>query len=309
MKNKLYPLSGTLVLTLMASVSWAQNAGQAANPDMLKNTMGDYLLIMGALVIIVAMAVLFRLASMLMEMQKIQLMREHGIEVMKESGLLKEPFWQRLQKKWTKAVPLEKEKDILFDHEYDGIYELDNSLPPWWVALFYITIAFAVIYFGYYHVTGYGESQHETFTREMAEAEEQVQEFLAQQADLVDETNVELLSDVAALDRGKTIFVGSCATCHMEDGGGGVGPNLTDEYWIHGGDIKDLFKTIKYGVPEKGMISWRSQLRASQMAEVASYILTLQGTTPANPKEPQGELFQAEKKEATPSEKEESSKG
>ena len=126
----------------------------------------------------------------------------------------------------------------------------------------------------------------------MAEAAEQVKAYQAGLALSIDETNVEVATDASALAEGQQIFTAQCSACHANDGGGGVGPNLTDQYWIHGGDIKDLFSTIKYGVPQKGMISWQSQLTPAQMQNVASYILTMQGTTPANPKEPQGDLYE-----------------
>jgi cytochrome c oxidase cbb3-type subunit 3 len=128
----------------------------------------------------------------------------------------------------------------------------------------------------------------------MEHAEESIKEYLSKQANLVDESNVEALLDDASLAAGKTVYEGKCAACHGMAGEGGVGPNLTDEYWLHGGDIKSVFKTIKYGVPEKGMISWKSQLRPAEMHKTASYILTLVGTNPPNGKEPQGEKLQVE---------------
>ncbi|MCB9267829.1 MAG: caspase family protein [Lewinellaceae bacterium] len=205
-----------------------------------------------------------------------------------------ESFWDRLFRRWTNMVPVEKEEDILFDHEYDGIRELDNALPPWWVALFTITIAFGVAYYSYYHITGLGGSSAEEYKMEMEQADKAVQAFLSTQSNQVDETNVEQFTDEQSLAAGKTIFEGKggCFTCHGMQGEGGIGPNMTDPYWIHGGDIKDIFRTIKYGVPEKGMISWKGHLKPSEMHQVASYILSLQGTNPSNPKEPQGELYQ-----------------
>jgi cytochrome c oxidase cbb3-type subunit 3 len=194
----------------------------------------------------------------------------------------------------TDAVPVEREHEVMTDHEYDGIRELDNNLPPWWVWMFYVTIIFAFVYLIYYHVLPYGMSQEEQYVAEVEQAEADRQAFLAQAKNLVDENTVEFLADASDLNKGKAIFTELCQQCHAADGGGGVGPNLTDQYWIHGGSIQDIFKTVKYGVPTKGMISWESQLRPVQMAQVSSYIQTLQGTTPANPKEPQGELYSPE---------------
>ena len=263
-----------------------------SNPRFLENTLENLVLITGGVVILAALLTMVYLVNVLLQVQKIRLLDEQGAEVLEKSGLLnKEPFWRQLYKRWTKVVPVENEEDILFDHEYDGIRELDNSLPPWWVAMFYITIAFAVVYLGYYHVSGYGSSSRETYQQEMVEAEEAVKAYLAKQADQVDETNVEALEDELALSTGKVLYETNCVACHGVNGEGGVGPNFADKYWIHGGDIKDLFKTIKYGVPEKGMISWKSQLKPGDMQKVASYILTFQGTNPPNAKEPEGELY------------------
>ena len=126
---------------------------------------------------------------------------------------------------------------------------------------------------------------------EMEKAQAAVDIYLSKQANLVDEKSVVALDDVAALEAGQTIYIEKCAACHGQLGEGGVGPNLTDPYWIHGGGVKEIFATIKYGVPEKGMISWKEQMNPSQMQKVSSFILTLQGTNPPNGKEPQGELW------------------
>lgn len=187
----------------------------------------------------------------------------------------------------TKSTPIEDENEILLDHEYDGIRELDSKIPPWFKFLFYGTIAFAIVYMVRFHVIGSGDVQAEEYQAEVREAEVQ-REILIKTGAFLNEETVTVANDAGALSNGKAIFEKNCATCHANDGGGLVGPNLTDEYWIHGGGIKNVFKTIKYGVPAKGMISWESQLSPTQMQEVASYILSLQGTTPANPKEPQG---------------------
>tara|TARA_R110002050_G_scaffold262683_1_gene402926 strand:- start:1478 stop:2434 length:957 start_codon:yes stop_codon:yes gene_type:complete len=192
--------------------------------------------------------------------------------------------------KLTDAVPVENEEEVATDHVYDGIMELDNNLPPWWKAGFYLSIVFAVIYLLRFHVFQSAPLSEEAFKIEMAEAEIAKAEYLKTAANLVDESSVTVLTEDSRLAEGGKIFAKNCAVCHANDGGGGVGPNLTDNYWIHGGDIKAIFSTIKYGVPAKGMISWKDQLNAGEMQEVASYILSLVGTSPANPKEPQGDL-------------------
>ncbi len=210
----------------------------------------------------------------------------------------KESKWSLsgIYKRMTDSVPLEKEADVATDHEYDGIRELDNSLPPWWVYMFYVTIVFGIVYLIYFNYAG-GPSQKMEYENAMAEAQIQKTEMLKKNAANIDENSVVVLTDDAGVAKGKSAFVTKCAACHGQNGEGGVGPNLTDEYWIHGGGIKNVFKTIKYGVQEKGMISWQNQMNPTEMQQVASYILTLKGTNPANAKAPQGDLY---KEEAAP---------
>lgn len=201
-------------------------------------------------------------------------------------------FWTRMRKKyWEDAVPLEKEGDITMGHAYDGIRELDNKLPPWWVNMFILTIIWAVGYMYYYHWSDNDWSSKQEYETELAVAKKEIAMALAGKAASVDESSVTALTDAASLGEGALIYKNVCAACHGMKGEGTVGPNFADEYWIHGGGIKNIFKTIKYGVPEKGMISWQAQLKPTDMQKVASYILTLQGTNPPNPKDPQGEIW------------------
>jgi len=186
--------------------------------------------------------------------------------------------------------PIEKEKDLMFDHAYDGIRELDNKIPPWFNFLFYGTVVFGIIYMIFYHVLSSGDVQATEYNEEIKMAELKRIEMVKSGA-LLDENTLTALTDVSALNSGKDIFVKNCAVCHTEKGGGLVGPNLTDDYWIHGGGIKNIFATVKNGVPEKGMISWKTQLNPRQMQEVSSFILTLRGTNPPNPKAPEGVLY------------------
>ncbi|EOZ92382.1 Cytochrome c oxidase subunit CcoP [Indibacter alkaliphilus LW1] len=191
-----------------------------------------------------------------------------------------------------KPVGSKEEKDLQLDHSYDGIVELDNHMPPWLANVFYITIAFAVAYFTYYSVLGLGKTQLEEYEEELRIAAIQIEEYKSKAASSIDETNVVFDATREALTSGKNIYDANCAACHASDGGGGVGPNLTDEYWIHGGSIEDIFKIVKYGVVEKGMIPWQDQLSPEEMQQVSSYIMTLTNTTPANPKEPQGDKYE-----------------
>jgi cytochrome c oxidase cbb3-type subunit 3 len=234
-------------------------------------------------------------------MQEIQLLREKGIEEIVETYRQPEQsWWTRFQKSMTQAVPVTHEADIDLGHNYDGIRELDNKLPPWWLGMFYFTIAFAAIYLFAFHMSDIGPSSKKEYETEMEVAKAEVNAYLATVADAVDENSVTALTDEAGLALGKTIFETNCFTCHGKLGEGGIGPNLTDDYWIHGGGIKNVFKTVKNGVPEKGMIAWGEQLRSSDIQRVASYILTLHGTNPPNGKAPQGNLYDPTKEAGAP---------
>jgi len=196
-----------------------------------------------------------------------------------------ESAFDRLLKKLTKATPIEQESSVKLDHDFDGIQELNNPLPPWWTAGFIITIIISVFYIFYYMVQG-NDSQYDEFKREMAKAKTQVDAY-KKAHNIVDANTVTLLTDKKALAEGKEIFLKNCAACHVADGGGLVGPNLTDNAWIYGCDIKDVFKVITNGT-SKGMPPWKA-LGADKVQKVASYVLSLQGTKPAKPKAPQGQ--------------------
>ena len=210
----------------------------------------------------------------------------------------KASLWARIRQAMTKAAPLDKEDEILMEDDYDGIKELDNKVPPWFNYLFYATIIFAVYYMLNYEVFSAGKSQVDEYEAEMQAYSIQKAQLEASGA-FVTEENVTRLTDQADLESGKEIYKSNCVPCHGPDAGGIVGPNLTDKYWIHGGGIKNVFHTIKYGVPAKGMVSWQTQLNPKQMQEVASYVLSLQGTKPANPKEPQGTIWEGDSTQVT----------
>jgi cytochrome c oxidase cbb3-type subunit III len=200
-------------------------------------------------------------------------------------------WWSTLDKNvFTRAVPVEQEADVLLDHDYDGIKELDNALPPWWKWGFYFTIIVAVIYIFNYHVFGTGKNPEQEYAAEMAEGKRLEEQYKARTKSLVDENNI-TLADADGIAAGKALFTQSCVACHMADGGGGIGPNLTDEYWIHGGGLNDIYKTIKIGYPDKGMQSWQTMYSPAQMRNLTSFVKSLKGTKPATPKAPQGDLF------------------
>lgn len=186
------------------------------------------------------------------------------------------------------AVPIEKEESILLDHNYDGIHELDNHLPPWWKWLFYFTIVWGVVYLLVYHVFDGLPLMEEEYAIAMEDAKLAKEARMAGETSNIDESNV-VFSDAASdLASGKAIYDRECVACHAPEGQGLIGPNFTDNYWIHGGSISDVFKTVKYGVPQKGMIPWQTKLSPKEMQDVSSYILTFVGTTPKNPPAPKG---------------------
>jgi len=290
------------MLLLFSQAGWSQTAPAAtATPgdstQLLANLMTYILIGTGALLCIVAIFYLVNvnqfLFNKLMHLEDVKSGVVQPEAIAQVAAPAVDSFWTRLRKKyWEDAVPIEREADIMLGHAYDGIRELDNRLPPWWVNMFVITIVWAFGYMYFYHWGGNGPSAAEAYNMDMEAAKKEKALNLASKANAVDESSVIALTDVAALGEGATIFKTLCAACHGQNGEGTVGPNFTDEYWIHGGGIKNVFKTIKYGVPEKGMISWEAQLKPVDMQKVGSYILTLNGANPPNPKAPQGTIWQ-----------------
>lgn len=189
----------------------------------------------------------------------------------------------------------EEEKDILLDHDYDGIRELDNHLPPWWKWLLYGTIIWAVVYMIVYHVTDTFPLQAGEYDNAVAEAEAQKAKLLAANPPVAIDLNALAYEpNEEIIQKGRKVYVTNCASCHMPEGQGSIGPNLVDEYWIHGGSVKDIYVIIRDGVQEKGMIPWGPVLSAEQIRDVTFYIMSIRGTTPPNPKAPQGELYKEE---------------
>lgn len=204
----------------------------------------------------------------------------------------KESAWfKKLMKALTKSEPIENEGQLLLDHDYDGIKELDNTLPPWWVYLFYGCIVFAVVYLVRFEILGAPDQEAE-LQNEMAQAKIEVAEYMKNAPDLMDEKTVTLLTDSQSLAEGKVIYTTNCVACHRADGGGQIGPNLADDHWILGGGIKNVFHTLVNGGRDgKGMISWKATLKPKEMQKVASYVLSLKGSNPQDPKAPEGEIW------------------
>jgi cytochrome c oxidase cbb3-type subunit 3 len=286
---------GLLTLVIFFTVPFMAQAQDAEPSFFARATEQDFLIlfVLGlALVvsILVLMVALYTLTVLRVIVNKER--AESGVAAGVAAKESEPSFWSRFNKTMTDAVPMEKEETILLDHEYDGIRELDNHLPPWWKWLFYFTIGWGVVYLIVFHVTGTLPLQEEEYQIELAEARAAVEARQVASTESIDESTVEFSDDAGHLANGEKLYERNCSVCHQSDGGGLVGPNFTDKYWIHGGSMQDLFRVVKYGVPEKGMISWQAQLSPADMRDVSSYILTFQGTTPVNGKEPQGDLYE-----------------
>lgn len=185
-----------------------------------------------------------------------------------------------------------KVEDKILDHNYDGIQEYDNPLPRWWVYLFIITLIWGVVYMLYYHVAFIGPNQHEEYLAEFKQTGAEAEALALKMKKMWENVKFIALTDQKDIDEGKSIFQKNCVSCHGAAGEGGIGPNLTDKYWIHGGGIENVMKIVINGVPEKGMISWKPMLTPEQIQKVSSFVLTLQGTNPQNAKAPQGEIWE-----------------
>lgn len=288
-------IAAALVLSQYAA--WAQDAAPKASEKAgeLNNILMWVFLIIIAVLLLGTSYIVSNTMRLYRDLLTESYAKEHGITLPLPSvSEAKESIFSKIwyQLTGTGAVAIEKEKDIMIEHPHDGIYELDNQLPPWWINMFYITIVFAVFYIGYYHFYHNGE-RGQIYEYKAAVKVGEIQKAAAaeKQANAVNENNVVALTDAKILDGAKSIFIEKCAACHGQKGEGGVGPNLTDEFWLHGGSVKNIFGTIKNGVPAKGMIAWKDQVRAADIQALASYILTLNGTNPPNPKAPQGEKY------------------
>ncbi len=265
----------------MNSIISVENSGMALL--IIASVVLLLVILMAALALLRAFKTVLKLTAPEQEEQKIEA-RE-----VKAPTANQQTFWQKV----LGLRPIEEEKDLLIDHTYDGIQELDNPTPTWFNALFYSTIVFAIGYLLFYHVFGWGMNQEQEYIAEMQAAEKQRMEFLASSGTNIDENSVELDLSPEMVISGQKIYLQNCGVCHGNQGEGMIGPNLTDEYWLHGGDIKDIFRVVKYGVPDKGMVPWESSLTPVQITQVSNFIVSLSGTNPPNPKEPQGDKHEA----------------
>lgn len=275
----------------ITTASFAQSA-EAPAASIWDDPMLTFYVAIGFIFVVVLLVLL--VAVYMLQVIKV-MTRQAAQEKAKQLGIVykEEPsLWSKLWSESNDFVPLEKEADIMLDHDYDGIRELDNHLPPWWKWLFYLSIVFAGVYLFFYHVTDTLPLPLQEYQTELSLAQEQAKKLQASSpVAAIDETNVKVITDALAIADGKQTFLNNCASCHRKDGGGDIGPNLTDENWLHGGAIQDVFKVIRHGVQGTNMIAWEGFISPEKMQNVANYVLTLKGTNPENPKAPQGEIY------------------
>jgi len=295
------PLIGTMALmllfTVMGSNAFAQNASSqtpSSSQDSLSSAMLPFvvltvLIFVTAILIVVVGIYLVRILNILANEAEKEKAEKLGIILTPKSN-----WWGRFMDTLNAAVPVAQEKEIELDHSYDGIKELDNHLPPWWSWLFIGTVVWGVVYLFVYHFSESLPLQMQEYQTELVDAEQQAIKLKASQPQaVIDENSLVFTADEAIIAKGKAVFQSNnCASCHKSDGGGNaIGPNLTDQYWLHGGEIKNIFALIKNGVVEKGMPAWGKVMSPKDVHDVTFYVMSLQGTNPPDAKAPQGELF------------------
>lgn len=286
MKRLIY----TIAILLTSSPLWAAETTAGGGSGNTFSEVVVILFLIALLFLIVSLVLLKTVQIMAKEIKNPALLPvEEPVRMMEYSE------WEASEKTsqsiWTKLMglkPISEEKSIMMDHDFDGIVELDNPTPAWFMGLFYATIIFAVVYLLNYHVFEWSPLQDEEYAIEMKAAEVNKVAVLAKSHETIDENSVKASTDAGIIAAGKAVYTQNCIACHGALGEGTVGPNLTDDSWIHGGTVNAIFKTIKYGVPEKGMIAWEKTLTPKQTSDVSNFILSLQGTNPPNPKAAQG---------------------
>jgi len=291
-----------LPLFMLFSVvsAWAQNAPKSISEDPFSHPMSlFYVIVALGIVTLILVVIVTVLALRLVKLFAQEAEKERS----KRLGVVYKPtpsWWEDMWQSANAMIPLEQEKSIELDHNFDGIRELDNHLPPWWKGLFIVTIIWGVIYLGVFHVFNSLPLAQGEYENELAEAAEQARIFRASQpAAVIDENALTFTKDEAIIAKGKAIFESNCIACHRNDGGGNaICPNLTDAFWLHGGAIKNVFTTIKNGVVEKGMPAWGKSMSPQDVRDVAFFVLSLQGSNPKDAKAPQGVEFKAEEPKA-----------
>lgn len=277
-------LTLSMALLIFSTGLMAQNSSAAQSfwtQEVIFYSLLALVFITAVLVLVVALYVLQMLRTFLLKDMS---------EEQREAYEAEPGFFERLWSNWNNLKPIEEEEALILDHNYDGIKELDNHLPPWWKGLFYLTVVYGVIYILVFHVLRSAPLQAEQYEMEMAAAEAQMNNLPVPDVDF-DENTVTFTDAAEDLIKGKEVFEQRCATCHKADGGGLAGPNLTDQYWKHGGGISNIYKTVKNGVPNTGMLAWENSLSPTRIRQVASYVMTLEGTNPPGGKGPEGDLW------------------
>jgi len=283
LKSRLLKISG--IMTLIWSIMLLQSQVMAQTTQVVsQEVVAAAILAVFGLTTVVLIGVIFALRSLKKSIRSDD--TETGDEV--DSG---PSWWSNLMVKRTEALPVEQEADVILDH---------NHLLPWWKWLFILSVISGVAYLLVYHVFDsrplqIGESEISMNDTKGTQAARQG--ALEESGEAFLETDLQYTDDPAVIASGEVIYNRQCMVCHRDDGGGGIGPNFTDQYWIHGGTISEIYYIIKVGVPDKGMISWEALLTPEQMRDVSVYIITLVGTNPENAKAPQGDLFEGDPKE------------
>ena len=181
----------------------------------------------------------------------------------------------------------DKEDEVV--HEYDGIQEYDNRLPNWWLWTLYGTLVFGFVYWLGYQTFHALDNPRDTHEKEQAIARAAEIERMKNAGPVTAELLQKMSLDAKTTDTGKQVFTSTCAACHRADGGGNIGPNLTDKFWLHGSKPDDIYKTVEHGVPAKGMPAWEPVLGHDKVMAATAYVLTLKDTNASNGKAPQGE--------------------
>ncbi len=293
-----FGLASLLLSLLSAGAAFGQDAApKSFLDDPINHPMGPLYLVTALLFITLVLVIIVAIYMLRILNAFVSQAEEERAKRMGVAYVPQVSWWTKFWDELNASVPVAKEQDIDLGHEYDGIRELDNHLPPWWKGILYGSMIWAVVYLVVYHFLGSMPLSGAEYEQELAVAAEQVRAYRATQpVTEIDENTLAYSADAAILANGKSVFTSNnCQQCHRADGGGNaIGPNLTDSYWIHGGAIKNIFQTVKNGVVEKGMPAWGKVMSPIDVRDVTFYVMSLQGTNPPDPKQPQGNPYTPE---------------
>lgn len=286
-KKNLLSVTLIFLLSQWPGKIFAQDAAVPSSNDWahhMINNLDFYILLLVVLLLFISVLMMVRVLFVLMGIKKLDAAEREAL-----TGPKVKSWFQRVNE----TVAIEDEASIDLNHDYDGIRELDNKVPSWWTWGFYLLILLSVVYLYRFMVSGSMPNQYQELAMQNEEADRAKTLYLKNSSNNIDENNVVMLG-AEGIAEGKNIYAKNCVACHGDKGQGGVGPNLTDAYWVHKGGIKDIFSSLKYGWPEKGMKSWKEDLSPEQLAQVASFVKSIQGSNPPAAKEAQGELYTEE---------------